>query len=80
MENVELAKAAAYIGAALVMGLGSMAPAYGQGLIGAQACESIGKNPESAKEIRTVMIIAISVVESSAIYCFLIAIGLILSS
>ncbi len=80
MENVVLVKAAAYIGAAVVMGLGSMAPAYGQGLIGAKACESIGKYPQSAKEIRTAMIIAVSVVESSAIYCFLISIGLIMSS
>jgi F-type H+-transporting ATPase subunit c len=78
MEEMVLAKAAAFISAALVMGIGSISPAYGQGLIGAKACESIGKYPESEKNIRATMIIALSLVESSAIYCFLIAIILVL--
>jgi F-type H+-transporting ATPase subunit c len=78
MENIMLAKAAAFIGAAIVMGLGSIAPAYGQGMIGSKACESIGKYPERAKDIRNTMLMALVIVESSALYCFLIAIMLLL--
>jgi len=73
MEGIFYAKAAAYIGAAIAMGLGGIGPSLGQGMIGAKACENIGKYPESANTIRTVMIIAMSVVESSAIYALLIA-------
>lgn len=71
-------KVAAYIGAALVMGLGSIGPAIGQGLVGSKACENLGKYPESASQIRTVMVISLSMIETSAIYAFIIAIILVL--
>ena len=67
------AKAAAYLGAAL-------GPALGQGLIGMKACENIGKYPESSGKLRTVMMIAMGMVETSAIYCFLIALLLIFAT
>lgn len=71
-------KVAAYIGAALVMGLGSIGPAIGQGLVGSKACENLGKYPESASQIRTIMVISLSMIETSAIYAFIIAIILVL--
>lgn len=77
MEGVFIAKAAAYIGAALVMGIGSIAPAYGQGMVGAKACENIGKYPESSGDIRTAMYIAMGVIESSAVYALIIALCLV---
>jgi len=76
-EGIFYAKAAAFIGAAIAMGIGALGPALGQGLIGMKACENIGKYPESAGKIRTTMIIAMSLVETSAIYCVLVAGALI---
>lgn len=73
MEGMFYAKAAAYIAAAIAIGFGSIGPAFGQGMIGAKTCENIGKYPENAGQIRGTMIIAMSIVESSAIYCLLIA-------
>lgn len=73
MDGIFYAKAAAFIGAAITMGFGSLGPAIGQGIIGMKACENIGKYPESASKIRTAMTLALAVVESSAIYCFIIA-------
>ena len=70
-------RAAAFIGAAIAMGIGSLGPALGQGMIGAKACENIGKYPESFGPIRGTMIIAMGFVESSAIYCLIIALALI---
>jgi F-type H+-transporting ATPase subunit c len=74
------AKAAAFIGAAIAMGIGSIGPALGQGLIGMKACESLAKekDPEVASKIRTTMMIAMGLVETSAIYAFIIAMVLIL--
>lgn len=80
MDGIFYAKAAAYIGAALAMGFGSLGPALGQGMIGAKACEKMGEYPESTGQIRTTMIIAMAIVESSAIYCLLIAGGLLFLS
>ena len=73
MDGIFYAKAAAFIGAAVTMGFGSLGPALGQGLIAMKACENIGKYPESAGSVRTTMMIAMAIVESSAIYCLLIS-------
>ncbi len=78
MEGMEYAKAAAFLGAAIAMGVGTIGPALGQGLIGMKACESIGKYPESAGKIRTTMMIAMGLVETSAIYALMVAGALIL--
>jgi len=73
MDGVVIAKAAACIGAAIAMGIGSVGPALGQGMIGMKACENIGKYPESSGQIRTAMILGMAIVESSAIYALMIS-------
>jgi F-type H+-transporting ATPase subunit c len=73
MDGIFYAKAAAFLGAAITMGIGSLGPALGQGIIGMKACENIGKYPESANKIRTSMLLALMIVESSSIYCLLIS-------
>jgi F-type H+-transporting ATPase subunit c len=77
VEGMVLAKVAAYIGAAFAMGIGTIGPAYGQGLVGSKACENIGKYPESADKIRTAMVISLGLIESSAVYALIISILLI---
>jgi F-type H+-transporting ATPase subunit c len=77
MNGILIAKAAACMGAAIAMGIGSVGPALGQGMIGMKACENIGKYPESAGQIRTAMFLSMGIVESSAIYSLMIAGALI---
>jgi F-type H+-transporting ATPase subunit c len=79
MDGLFYAKAAAFLGAAIAMGIGSLGPALGQGLIGAKACESLSKAPneEVGAKIRLTMMMAMSLVETSAIYALIIAIWLI---
>ena len=76
-EIVNWVKVAAYVAAGICMGLGAIGPALGQGFIGGKACESIGKQPESAGLITRTMIVALAFVESSAIYALLIALILL---
>ncbi|NBV40684.1 ATP synthase F0 subunit C [bacterium] len=71
------AQAAAFIGAAIAMGVGSLGPALGQGMIGKTACESVGKYPENYTKIRMTMIIAMSMVETAAIYALIVSLLLI---
>jgi F-type H+-transporting ATPase subunit c len=73
MDGIFYAKAAAFIGAAITMGFGSLGPALGQGIIGMKACENIGKYPESAGQVRTTMLLAMMIVESSAVYCLIVS-------
>ncbi len=72
-ERIYLAKAIAYFAAAFAMSVGTIGPALGQGMIGKQACESIGKYPESASDIRFAMMMAMGFVESSAVYNLMVA-------
>jgi F-type H+-transporting ATPase subunit c len=76
-DGVFYAQAAAFMGAAFVMGIGSIGPALGQGLIGMKACENLGKYKDSAGKIQTTMMIAMGFVETAALYCFMIALILI---
>lgn len=74
MENsIHYAKAAAYIASAIAIAFGTLGPALAQGMIGSKACESVGKNPESANSVRIFMILALAAVETCAIYAVLIS-------
>lgn len=79
MEGIFYVKAAAFLSAAITMGLGTIGPSLGQGLIGMKACENIGKYPESYGKIRTSMIISMSMVETEAIYALIISVGLLVA-
>jgi len=77
MDGTFYVKAAAVIGAAICMGIGTIGPALGQGFIGMKSCENIGKYADNADKIRTTMILALAITETSAIYAFIVALLLI---
>jgi len=77
MEGAAYAQAAAFLGAAIAMGVGAIGPALGQGFVGMKACENIGKYPENAGKIRTTMMMGMGLVETSAIYALMISGALI---
>lgn len=58
---------------ALAIGLGSLGPGLGIGLIGAKAMESIGRNPDATGKILVPMLLAIAFAEAVAIYALVIA-------
>ena len=58
---------------ALAIGLGSVGPAIGIGLIGSKAMEAIGRNPEAASKILVPMLLAAAFAEAVAIYALVIA-------
>lgn len=70
LNNVEAAKA---IGAAIAMGLGAIGPGIGIGILASKALEAIGRNPEAASKIQTIMILAIAFTEAIAIYALVVA-------
>ena len=53
--------------------LAMIGPAIGIGLIGAQATEAMGRNPEATPKIQTGMILAIAFTEAIAIYVLVVA-------
>jgi len=61
------------LAAALVMGVGSIGPALGEAHVAGKALEGMSRNPEMSDKLFTNMIVAMAIIESVAIYCFVIA-------
>jgi len=53
--------------------VGSIAPAIAIGLIVSKALEAIGRNPEAATKVQTVMILGVAFAEAIAIYALVVA-------
>lgn len=58
---------------ALVMAIGTIAPALAVGLIGYAACKGIARNPQASAQIQTMAIVAIAFAEAIAIYALVVA-------
>jgi F-type H+-transporting ATPase subunit c len=74
MDNVEALK---QLGAALAIGLGTIGPGIGIGLIGSRAMDAMGRNPEASGTVQTNMILAIAFAESMGIFALVIALLLL---
>ncbi len=61
------------IAAALAIAISTLFPALGQGLTAKAAMESIARQPDAAREIRSALIIAMALMEALTIYGLLIA-------
>lgn len=58
---------------AMVMAVGSLAPALAIGWIGSKAADAIGRNPEAASKVQTMALLAIVFAEAVAIYALVVA-------
>ena len=61
------------IAAGLCMGIGSIAPALGEGNAVSHALEAMARQPEMAGDLRTNMILGCAVTETTGIYSLVIA-------
>ena len=62
-----------FLAAAAAMGLGSVGPALGIGMLVSKAMEALGRNPEAQPAIQTNMILGIAFAEAIAIYALVTA-------
>lgn len=65
------------IAAAISVAFSTFFPALGQGLTSKAAMESIARQPDAAKEIRSTLIISLALMEALTIYGLLIAFMLV---
>ena len=61
------------VGAAVGAAIAAIAAAFGIGKIGKSTMESIARQPESAGNLRTSMIIAAGMVEGAALFAIIVA-------
>jgi len=66
--------------ASVAVSVGSIAPALAEGRSVAQGLASIAQQPDEANAISRTLFIGLAIIESSGIYCFVIAIVLIFAN
>lgn len=66
-------EAAKMIAIGITMGVGTIGPGLGIGLIAGKAVEALGRNPEAESSIRTAMILGLAFAEAIAIYALVVA-------
>ena len=65
--NAYFLKAMCALGAGLCMGIGAIGPAIGEGNAVSKALEGMARQPESAGNLRTNMILGCAITETSGI-------------
>ena len=80
MDAVSVIGITSIAAAALCMAIGSIGPALGEAKAIAKALQSIAQQPDEAGTISRTLFIGLAMIESVAIYCFVIAIILIFAN
>jgi F-type H+-transporting ATPase subunit c len=77
MDPIALIGMISVLTAGLTIAIGSIGPALGQGRAVAQALSSIAQQPDEANTITRTLFVGLAMIESTAIYCFVVAMILI---
>ncbi|MHB1391152.1 MAG: F0F1 ATP synthase subunit C [Thermoleophilia bacterium] len=77
MEDATTIGIASMMMAGLTMGIGSIGPALAEGRAVARALQSIAQQPDESEALTRVLFVGLAMIESIAIYCFVISIILI---
>ena len=80
MDNLGLIGAVSIVTAGLTIAIGSIAPALGEARAAAQALASIAQQPDEANTITRTLFVSLAMIESTAIYCFVVAMILIFAN
>jgi len=66
--------------AGLTIAIGAIAPAIGEGLALSRALASLAQQPDEANTITRTLFVGLALVESTAIYCFVVSMILIFAN
>lgn len=80
MDSISIIGMASIIMAGLTIAVGSIAPALGEGKALAQALTAIAQQPDETPSITRTLFVGLAMVESTAIYCFVVALILIFAN
>jgi len=80
MSSPTIMGAVSIVAAALCMALGSIAPAMGEAKAIVQALTSIAQQPDEAGTLSRTLFIGLAMIESIAIYCFVVSLILIFAN
>ncbi len=80
MEGLALIAVVSIATAGLTIAIGSVGPALGQGRAVSQALSSIAQQPDEANTITRTLFVGLAMIESTAIYCFVVTMILIFAN
>ena len=80
MENISLIGMVSVITAGLTIAIGSIGPALGEARAVARALSAIAQQPDEAGTITRTLFVGLAMIESTAIYCFVVAMILIFAN
>jgi F-type H+-transporting ATPase subunit c len=80
MDNLGLVAMASVIASGLCIGIGAIGSSLGEGRALAQALSSIAQQPDETNSITRTLFVGMAMVESTAIYCFVVAMILIFAN
>ncbi len=80
MDNIGLIALASIVTAGITMAIGSLGPALGEGRTAAMALSSIAQQPDESNTITRTLFVSLAMIESTAIYCFVVAMILIFAN
>jgi F-type H+-transporting ATPase subunit c len=66
--------------AGLTIAIGSIGPALGEGRAAAQALASLAQQPDASNTITRTLFVSLAMIESTAIYCFVVSMILIFAN
>lgn len=80
MDNVAIIGLISVFTAGITTSIGAIGPALGEGRALAQALSAIAQQPDEATTITRTLFVGLAMVESTAIYCFVISMILIFAN
>lgn len=80
MDSITAIAIASIVTAGITTGIGCMMPAAGEGKAVAAALSSIAQQPDAAPTITRTLFVGLAMIESLAIYCFVVSLILIFAN
>ncbi len=80
MDTLGLISIASIITAGITIAIGSIGPALGEGRAVSQALHSIAQQPDEANTITRTLFVGLAMIESTAIYCFVVSMILLFAN
>lgn len=80
MTDLAIIAAISIFTAGLTVSFGAIGPALGEGRAAAQALSAIAQQPDAASSLSRTLFVSLAMIESTAIYCFVVAMILIFAN
>ena len=80
MDNLTIIAVASIVTAGVTTGFGTMGPAFAEGRAVATAMTSLAQQPDASATITRTLFVGLAMIESTAIYCFVVSMILIFAN